>query len=418
MKEIFREKALEKASSPDRIDDLMQVTKPRGWIAVTAILFLFAAALLWGFLGEIPTKVKGKGVIMRSGNVSGVYAMGSGELMKINVVEGDTVHDGQVIGKIRQPDLLAEVANLEEHLQELIKEYDSQNRIMDNKLVIEMDYLDQQYNSILLTITQNHERQNILRSRIEDQKYLLEKGLITKQKYLNSVEELRLLEIKEVRLNNDITQIEIQRKKYSGDAQANKLNNELIINDETRKLELLKFKMDEAESIINRSTGIVLEQLAFVGSLINEGNTILLVEPYSASADYKAVAFVPLKDSKKLKPGMKSYVIPSVVKKEESGMIVGKTIQISDYPVSDVGLVNILGSNLLAKKISQIGTPVYIEIALEKDTGSYSGYKWTSGRGPDIRLRSGTEVDISIVVKEQKPISLLLPWLKKITGIY
>jgi len=409
---------MQKASSPDRIDDLMRVAQPRGWLATMAILFLFAVAFLWGFLGEIPTKVKGKGVILRSGTVGEVYSRGKGELIQLFVFDGDTVSKGQVVGNIRQTDLRSEIANLEKHISELTKDYDSQNKIADDILVIEMHYLDQQHNSVQLSIYQNREEQKIIQERIEDQEFLLEKGLITRQKYLNSVDEFKHLQIEESRLNNDLTQIEIQRNKYSSEAQTNILDNELIVNDEVRKLDILKLRLDETENLVSNFDGIVLEQVAFVGSLINEGEIILIVEPYTDSQDHKAIAFVPLKDSKKLVQDMKGYVIPSVVKKEEKGMMIGRVKHIAEYPFSYVGLVNVLGSDLLAEEISKIGTPVYIDIALEKDADSYSGYKWTSGKGPDIRLKSGTEVDISIVIKKQKPISLLLPWLKKISGIY
>ena len=50
-KTIFREAALERLSSPEELDRLMQITTPRGWLALiaTGILLLtaFVLSLIW-----------------------------------------------------------------------------------------------------------------------------------------------------------------------------------------------------------------------------------------------------------------------------------------------------------------------------------------------------------------------------------
>jgi hypothetical protein len=54
---LFRKAALEKLSSPEEIDQLMQVTTPKGWIALFALVSLIAAAAAYGFYGSIPVRV-------------------------------------------------------------------------------------------------------------------------------------------------------------------------------------------------------------------------------------------------------------------------------------------------------------------------------------------------------------------------
>lgn len=418
MKKIFRDKALQKASSPDQIDDLMHIIQPRVWISVFAVLFLIIISILWGFLGNIPTLVNGTGIILRSDMVGGIYANGNGELMAISVMEGDAVSKGQVIGRIKNPELRAEIENLEKHIAELSVEINSQNQITDSILDSEMHYAEQKYQSIKISITRNKEKQKILEDRIRDQDELLKKGLITRQTYLNSLDELKKLEINEDQLISEFTEIEIEKSRNTKGARLSIFDNRLILKDQLRKLELLKIELDDTENVRSNYDGIVLEQRAFVGSLVTQGTVIAVIEPSTGNTDQRAVVFVLLKDAKKLRQGMKSYIVPTVVKKEESGMIIGEVSHVAEYPISYVGLVNIVGSDLLASEISKSGVPVFVKINLEKDPNSFSGYRWTSGKGPNIKIKSGTQVEVNILVKEQKPISLLLPWLKKLTGIY
>ena len=58
---IFRKVALERLSSPEQLDQLMQVTSPRGWLALGAFGALLLTALGWSVLGSIPTDATGEG---------------------------------------------------------------------------------------------------------------------------------------------------------------------------------------------------------------------------------------------------------------------------------------------------------------------------------------------------------------------
>ncbi|MFN3414569.1 MAG: NHLP bacteriocin system secretion protein, partial [Thermoanaerobaculum sp.] len=66
---LFRKKALERLSSPERLDELMQVTSPVGWLALGGLGFAILAAIVWGIIGSIAVKVDGKGILMRGGSV-------------------------------------------------------------------------------------------------------------------------------------------------------------------------------------------------------------------------------------------------------------------------------------------------------------------------------------------------------------
>ncbi len=51
--DIFRQKSIDRVSSPEKLDDYIRVTTPSVWIALAAILILLLGAILWGTLGEL-----------------------------------------------------------------------------------------------------------------------------------------------------------------------------------------------------------------------------------------------------------------------------------------------------------------------------------------------------------------------------
>jgi len=50
---IFREKSIERISSPEQLNDYIKVTTPSIWLVLIAMLLLLGGAMVWGVLGEI-----------------------------------------------------------------------------------------------------------------------------------------------------------------------------------------------------------------------------------------------------------------------------------------------------------------------------------------------------------------------------
>jgi hypothetical protein len=74
-KELFRKAALARLSSPEELDQLMQVTTPKGWLALLGLVGLILVALMWGVLGHIPTIAQGQGVLLKQEGSTGLEAL-------------------------------------------------------------------------------------------------------------------------------------------------------------------------------------------------------------------------------------------------------------------------------------------------------------------------------------------------------
>ena len=67
--EIFRKKAIERVSSPEKLNDYIHVTSPSIWLALAGIICILVGALVWSAFGNIYTTVNGAGVVS-DGNLS------------------------------------------------------------------------------------------------------------------------------------------------------------------------------------------------------------------------------------------------------------------------------------------------------------------------------------------------------------
>ena len=50
---LFRQKSIDKVSSPEKLDDYIKVTTPSVWITLAAIVILLAGIIVWGTFGEL-----------------------------------------------------------------------------------------------------------------------------------------------------------------------------------------------------------------------------------------------------------------------------------------------------------------------------------------------------------------------------
>jgi multidrug efflux pump subunit AcrA (membrane-fusion protein) len=158
--------------------------------------------------------------------------------------------------------------------------------------------------------------------------------------------------------------------------------------------------------------GRVLQILADKGSYLGVGDLLFTLEP--ASSTMQVVVYVPLTEAKVIKPGMKAQVSPSTVKREEYGFMLGTVRTVAEFPSTAQSIEATLVNDELVKTFTQISAPVEIRIDLQPDPNTISGYRWSSPGGPPLKLSNGTLLSASIVVEEQRPITLILPFLKDV----
>src|SRR5262245_55263615 len=98
-KSLYRESALERLSSPARLDQQLIVTSPRGWVALVGIWALLAVIVAWSFAGSLPTREEGRGIFVTGGGLKVIVSPGAGRLSEIRVQTDDEVTVDQVVAR-------------------------------------------------------------------------------------------------------------------------------------------------------------------------------------------------------------------------------------------------------------------------------------------------------------------------------
>jgi hypothetical protein len=90
-------------ASPEELDELMQVTSPRGWIALIGCALLLVVALAWSLVGTVTDTVDGQGVLLRENGLQSVLAPCDGVITSIVAQAGVPVEEGAPLLFITPP---------------------------------------------------------------------------------------------------------------------------------------------------------------------------------------------------------------------------------------------------------------------------------------------------------------------------
>ena len=99
---LFSREALDKMRSPEKLDTLLHVTNPIGWIGLSAILLLLAGVVLWSIMGSFTVKADGYGLITDAGGVRKVTVINTGQVNRLYINKGARVKKNQQIAQIDQ----------------------------------------------------------------------------------------------------------------------------------------------------------------------------------------------------------------------------------------------------------------------------------------------------------------------------
>jgi HlyD family secretion protein len=152
-----------------------------------------------------------------------------------------------------------------------------------------------------------------------------------------------------------------------------------------------------------------------IGKIVAVGTPLLSLE--STNAKLEALFYIPPAEGKRVHIGMEAHVSPSTVKKEEFGLIDATVKSISSFPSSSQAMMRVLGNESLVQTLSANGAPFEVHADLIPDSNTESGYKWSSAGGPPLKIYSGTLCTGMVTVRKQRPITLLIPYIREKMGV-
>jgi HlyD family secretion protein len=181
-KKLFREEALERLSSPERLDRLMNVVDGRAWLPLAALGSLVGVGLLWSVFGRLSLTVSGQGVLIYPRSVIQLQAPSDGTIVKLYIKSGDTIKKGDIIGTIDQPSLTQQLKQEQQKLQELMAQAKESNLVRNTKLAAQRENLAKQKVNIETTL----KREKIVPELRQKNLILLKENLKAINKRLNN----------------------------------------------------------------------------------------------------------------------------------------------------------------------------------------------------------------------------------------
>ncbi len=410
-RETFRKAALEQLASPERLDEMMVVTSPKGWVALGACGLLLVLVAVWSVTGMIPERVLAEGILIPGGAVTPVQSGASGRIIEFLVKVQDEVEAGQELARISVKDQDLDLEILNEEWERLSAENERMTLQEEARHASEKAALDKSRRSqedvVRAAETAHRESQVVL----ETKRRGVEQGFASQAQVRQAETDLQL---KYATWQSELS------KFADFDARAARLETEILLEQGRRKEEMNR-KMDQIRrtsetrerSMVVRapSSGRVYEVSVAENSEVGVRDVVMRLE--RTDADLLALLYVPSKPGKKIESGQRVYLSPSSVKREEFGSIHGTVVETGDQPASRGSMVSELGNEDLVQEFLGSGTVFRVRAFLEKDGETRSGYRWTSGKGPEAQIISGTRCAATIVVGEKRPIDFVIPYFKE-----
>ncbi|MBB4370038.1 HlyD family secretion protein [Bradyrhizobium sp. cir1] len=412
---IFRASALQRAASPDELDHLVAITKPADWILAAVVTVALVAALIWGIYGRIPSRVSGQGILVGSGRVVDAVSAAEGRLASLSISVGDHVERGQLIAQISQTDIEQKYANAVETYKERQREHDDMAANVRSELAAKASNFEKLEAAFNKVIEATGQRVQSLDIDVKNLEQLMAKGLTTRKTLDDRRLELTEAQQRRMDSQNEILKLHAQKSDLQTQRERELRQAEFAANNARREMQALAGTLGRNSQILSPIAGRVVEIKISTGSVLAVGTPVVLIEDEGSKLE--AVVYIPAEQGKSVKPGSQVRIAPSTVKREEFGTMIGTVSSVSEFPVTPQGMTAVLHNDQLVKVFSHDGAPYAVAVSLERDETTTSGYRWAVGKGPEVHLTSGTLVQAEITTRNRRPLDLVVPLIRKLTGI-
>jgi HlyD family secretion protein len=401
-----RKAAIDKLASPERLDVLMQVTSPRGWLALWTVGAFLVGVIVWSVTGSIPTRIEGQGLLIRGGGLRELRASGDGMLTRLDLTVNDAIQTNRVVGEIAERDVQDSVRAARDKYEAAQRDYaasrgEDEATNVGTRSTIAANQADIERTNAELAKT---------RQDLEAKKELLQQGLITKSR-------VQALERDEMSLEANITRLQatiagLNASIRGVDQRIRARADE--VDAARRALDRVRGAATAVTQITATVAGRIVEVKKKVGDRVNNGEVLAIIEPPSSTIE--PIVYVNSATGKRIKAGMEAQISPSTVRREEYGFMKGVVHAVGDYSVTPDALQAVVANPAVVQELLGGTSKLEVRLSLVPDTHTPSGYAWSSSSGPPFRIEGGTRVVVSVVVDRRAPITYVLPMLKDTLG--
>jgi HlyD family secretion protein len=411
---IFRRAAVQQASEPDRYDEPLKVMRPWTWALGFVLLAAAVTGILWSALVDVPVKVQGRGILLPPGGIVDIVSDTDGRIDRLLVRPGDRVAAGQPIARVDQSEVQLQLALAEGQAADARRQRDALAAFH----VREESAADAFRVARNAALTENlrllEERLGMMQQREEVLRVLSQQNLVNRDRFLFSRVEVFQVREQIAAARNERQQLALDQALKRTQREREILEAERRVDETGRQAEALRERLARLGAVLATHAGRVVEAKVNVGQVVSRGTPLVTVEHDAEGTGAPvAVIYVTAADGKRLAQGMAVAVSPSSTRREEHGVLQGRILRVADVPASSAGLLRTLQNDQLVQSFTQgLGTLFEVTVRLEADPATRSGLKWSTGRGPDFSIESGTLVEADVTVRSVPLIGLAFPALR------
>ena len=394
-------------------DHSASLNQGRHWSSAIIALCtsMFIGALLWAFTARIDQTITVRGRLQPSGAVREVESPSAGVVSKVFIQDGDVVTSGQPLFIVEAKGLASRRAGLENTLKILDVQASSLKRIINSegdpskitsipplpeisdidlysKLLIarqESQLILSQLSQIALRLESRTQTQNLQKQIAEDMKPLYEVGAISRNQYLN-----KLNQVQEVQADVQSLQEERIRVVAQAAGQLNQLNRQIIsLRSELVQLgETLEYRTVKAPI-----DGKIFDAKVSPYSVVNGGASVLKIVPDNR---LEATVQISNKDIGFVKSGMSVNLAVDSFPSGEFGYLEGTLVSIGSDALPPNNLTG------------EYTFPATISIKQQE----------VESGGKSLNLQSGMGINANIKLRSRPVISLFTDlFTKQLEGV-
>lgn len=417
-KRLFRKVALERLSSPDRLDSLLPLQRARTPLIWAGMAMVAATALYWGLAGSVEQKVSGRCVLISPSGVAEVTAGAAGLVSNLFVKVGDRVEVGQEIARILRSELFQQIEQARARLAELeqrsetIRRFGTLARAQGHQASGAESATIAEQSSLI------QERSAVLGRRLETERALFQEGLVTRQTVLDTEQALSVQKLERERMRDRLQQLKLRQEE-----EERQRNRELVtitfqVNEARRSLGVLLDIERQSAPVVSPYAGRVIEVKAQAGASVGYGAELVQLErldQQAGASDIEAAIYVPGGEGKLVSPGMAVEIVPDYVKRQEFGFLRGRVEQVSEYPASAPGMRPLVQNDNLLKELSGPNAPIFARASLVRRADQ--SFQWSAAAENPPAVRSGALCRAEVTVGTKRPIGLVVPAIRKWLGL-
>jgi HlyD family secretion protein len=398
---LFRKTALDKLASPERLDVLMQVTSPQGWIALCTIGIVLAIVVGWSVFGRIGERVNGQGMLIRGEGNRLIRAEGNGRLASLHIKNGQAVSPHDLIANI-------EAGNVEDTVRMAQTEYEMANR--ENGRRTSEDRV--QYNSLLAQVNdldtarkKTTELLDAKRARLEDRRKMLASNLISGRDFNADEQEVSNLERDVLNLNQQIA----SRQASATAIEQGIRSSTSAVEESKLRYEHTKKSASSVFNVMSTFTGRVMALPKRVGDAVQKDDIVAAIE--ETAAPLQAAVFVSDRDGPRIRKGMAVQLdMTPTVRREQFGVLLGTVTSVGQYAATPEEVLSVIANETQAQEVLKSGSKFLVRVALTRNANTPTGFAWSSSSGPSQPIAGGMSVtNGAIIVDSRRPVCRVLP---------